>query len=121
MRNDDTRAKGGAVKKADHEIDQRTRRAHGRQRVRPEELADYDRVCGVIELLEDLAEEDGQRKADDEAVGVPLSEAPGLLHPVLVPDLVRSVRYHSTYIISPPVPVCKAAYASAGTQQLRAA
>ena len=61
--NDDGCARGKPYKKADKQIDERTRRAaDGRKRLLADEFAHDGRVHGVVELLEKGAEQDGEEK-----------------------------------------------------------
>lgn len=62
--NDDGCARGKPYKKADKQIDERTRRAaDGRKRLLADEFAHDGRVHGVVELLEKGAEQDGEENS----------------------------------------------------------
>ena len=62
-RDGDTRAEREPLEKADEQENQRSGGAHGGQRPVSEEPPDDERVRGVVELLENLAQKHRQRKA----------------------------------------------------------
>ena len=72
----DTRAEREPLEKADEQENQRSGGAHGGQRPVSEEPPDDERVRGVVELLENLAQKNRQRKACDQPPRAALRHIP---------------------------------------------
>ena len=68
----DARAHGCADKQTGEQHDERTRRADGGEGVRAEVLAYDERIRCAVELLKDLTDENGQRKAQNQGDIAPL-------------------------------------------------
>ena len=63
----DARAGGQAQKQADEKIDERAGGAHGRQRLVAGERADHGGVDGVVKLLKQIGQENGEGERDQPA------------------------------------------------------
>ena len=86
-RNGDACAHGRAHKEADEQKNQGTGRADGRQGIVAEETADDQRICRVVKLLKNLAEQHGNCKRYDQPPRVAVRHVPGrTLHKASFPS-----------------------------------
>ncbi len=86
-RNGDACAHGHAHKEADEQENQRSGGAHGGQRPVSEEPPDDERVRGVVELLENLAEQHRDSKRYDQPPRAAVRHVPGrTLHKTSFPS-----------------------------------
>lgn len=73
-RDDDARAHGGAVEKADQHKDEAARGGNRGKSLLPEELSDDDRVGRIVKLLKKVAQKNGQRKKNKTSSDRPLRQ-----------------------------------------------
>ena len=75
-RDGDARSERQALDKADEQENQRPGGAHGGQRPVSEEPPDDERVRGIVELLENLAQKNRQREASNQPPRAALRHIP---------------------------------------------
>ena len=86
-RNGDARAHGHAHKEADEQENQRPGGADGCQRLVAEEAADDQRICRIVKLLKNLAEQHGNCKRHDQPPWAAMRHLPGrTLHKASIPS-----------------------------------